>query len=170
MNNGLEHWGSDRRGVATTRRFLLELLSFMHRYIPPPFLEFQPQLIHWRPSPFKGRSELEVKLSSSNPKVNLYSRGRLQRCCSLEVPHPYLVELCALFYSEISIGVNARQHMPCCAYVSGLGRDLLHVSWAASKGLYICPQAQSKCLLRLRRLELLASIGSKLYEPLDDCH
>ncbi|XP_026192940.1 tRNA-dihydrouridine(47) synthase [NAD(P)(+)]-like [Cyclospora cayetanensis] len=68
VNNGLEHWGSDRRGVATTRRFLLEFLSFTHRYIPPPFLELQPQLIHWRPSPFKGRSDLEVKLSSSNPQ------------------------------------------------------------------------------------------------------
>lgn len=70
VDNGLEHWGSDRRGVATTRRFLLELLSFMHRYIPPPFLELQPQLIHWRPNPFKGRSDLEVKLSSPSPQVS----------------------------------------------------------------------------------------------------
>ncbi|KAL8424947.1 hypothetical protein Efla_007249 [Eimeria flavescens] len=67
VDNGLEHWGSDRRGVANTRRFLLELLSFMHRYIPPPFLELQPQVIQWRPSAFKGRSDLEVKLSSPNP-------------------------------------------------------------------------------------------------------
>lgn len=73
VNNGLEHWGSDRRGVATTRRFLLELLSFTHRYIPPPFLELQPQLIQWRPSPFVGRSDLEVKLSSPKTQVLITS-------------------------------------------------------------------------------------------------
>ncbi|KAL8446606.1 hypothetical protein Emag_004713 [Eimeria magna] len=81
VDNGLEHWGSDRRGVANTRRFLLELLSFMHRYIPPPFLELQPQLIQWRPSPFKGRSDLEIKLSSPKPSVSTSARPPCDDTC-----------------------------------------------------------------------------------------
>ncbi|PFH34998.1 dihydrouridine synthase (dus) protein [Besnoitia besnoiti] len=65
---GLEHWGSDSRGVATTRRFLLELLSFQHRYVPPPFFEFLPQMLQWRPSSFVARSDLEQKMSSPSVK------------------------------------------------------------------------------------------------------
>lgn len=67
-NYGLEHWGSDARGVENTRRFLLEWLSFSCRYIPVGLLEVQPQHMNWRPRPYVGRSDLETRLSSNNPK------------------------------------------------------------------------------------------------------
>lgn len=64
---GLEHWGSDDRGVATTRRFLLEWMSFTHRYVPHGLLDVVPPHLHWRPGSFVARNELETKLASTNP-------------------------------------------------------------------------------------------------------
>jgi tRNA-dihydrouridine synthase 3 len=46
---GLEHWGSDQKGVNSTRRFLLEWLSFLHRYVPVGLLEVVPQAMNERP-------------------------------------------------------------------------------------------------------------------------
>lgn len=49
---GLEHWGSDQQGVNTTRRFLLEWLSFLYRYVPVGLLEVLPQSMNQRPPEF----------------------------------------------------------------------------------------------------------------------
>jgi len=65
-NYGLEHWGSDTQGVETTRRFMLEWLSFLHRYIPCGLLETLPQRIHERPPYYVGRSDLETLMASAN--------------------------------------------------------------------------------------------------------
>lgn len=68
VRNGLEYWGSDEVGVGTTRRFLLEWLSFSCRYVPLGILEHLPPKFGDRPPAFRGRSELETLLSSSNYK------------------------------------------------------------------------------------------------------
>ncbi|TRY63255.1 hypothetical protein TCAL_02609 [Tigriopus californicus] len=63
---GLEHWGSDDKGLETTRRFLLEWLSFLHRYVPHGILEHPPQKINQRIPNYRGRNEMESLLSSPN--------------------------------------------------------------------------------------------------------
>lgn len=56
----------DSHGVETTRRFLLEWLSFFHRYIPFGILERAPQKMNERPPKYIGRDEMETLLASSN--------------------------------------------------------------------------------------------------------
>ncbi|PGH28170.1 tRNA-dihydrouridine synthase 3 [Polytolypa hystricis UAMH7299] len=65
---GLQAWGSDEYGVGTTRRFMLELLSFTYRYIPVGLLEYLPPSMQDRPPAWKGRNELETLLGSDNCK------------------------------------------------------------------------------------------------------
>ncbi|SPO25177.1 related to DUS3 - member of dihydrouridine synthase family [Ustilago trichophora] len=61
---GLSHWGSDTHGVNTTRRFMCEMMSFTHRYVPTGLLEFLPSRLNDRPPLFRGRDELETLLAS----------------------------------------------------------------------------------------------------------
>ncbi|XP_066287288.1 tRNA-dihydrouridine(47) synthase [NAD(P)(+)]-like [Branchiostoma lanceolatum] len=65
-NYGLEHWGSDTQGVEKTRRFMLEWLSFLFRYVPVGVLEQPPQKINLRPPYFVGRDDLETLMASGN--------------------------------------------------------------------------------------------------------
>ncbi|KAF2268340.1 tRNA-dihydrouridine synthase-like protein 3 [Lojkania enalia] len=65
---GLQTWGADEMGIGTTRRFLLEWLSFTHRYVPLGLLEYLPPHIQDRPPKFKGRDELETLMASDNYK------------------------------------------------------------------------------------------------------
>lgn len=67
---GLTHWGSDAKGVESTRRFLLEWLSFLHRYIPVGLLERHSQaaVLSWRSPGITGRNDLETLLASSDPQ------------------------------------------------------------------------------------------------------
>ncbi|KZV41121.1 tRNA-dihydrouridine(47) synthase [NAD(P)(+)]-like [Dorcoceras hygrometricum] len=63
---GLEHWGSDSKGVETTRHFLLEWLSYTCRYVPVGLLDVIPQKINWRPPSYFGRDDLETLMASDS--------------------------------------------------------------------------------------------------------
>ncbi|KAJ3111575.1 tRNA-dihydrouridine(47) synthase [NAD(P)(+)]-like protein [Physocladia obscura] len=65
---GIEHWGSDTKGINTTRQYLLDWMSFTHRYVPVGLLEVLPQKLNERPPVFYGRDYMETLLAS--PKVS----------------------------------------------------------------------------------------------------
>lgn len=64
---GLDHWGADKKGVENTRKFLLEWLSFLYRYVPVGLLERGNESVvgmsHRAPF-FRGRDDLETLLGS----------------------------------------------------------------------------------------------------------
>lgn len=53
-------------GVETTRRFLLEWLSYTFRYIPVGLLDVIPQRLNWRPPCYIGRDDLETLMASDS--------------------------------------------------------------------------------------------------------
>lgn len=52
--------------MANTRRFLLEWLSFLHRYVPVGLLEQVPQHMNDRPPRYVGRNDLETLFASNS--------------------------------------------------------------------------------------------------------
>lgn len=64
-NWGMEHWGSDAQGIDRVRFFLLNWLSFLHRYVPVGILERFPSKINQRPPNFFGRDDMETLMASS---------------------------------------------------------------------------------------------------------
>lgn len=53
-------------GVETTRRFLLEWLSYTCRYMPVGLLDVIPQRLNWRPPSYYGRDDLETLMVSDS--------------------------------------------------------------------------------------------------------
>jgi tRNA-dihydrouridine synthase 3 len=82
---GIEAWGSDELGLNYTRRFLLEFLSFFHRYVPIGLLEYLPPNMNERPPAYRGRNDLETLLASKNYKDWIKIRWAPQDRTSLRV-------------------------------------------------------------------------------------
>ena len=140
---GLVHWGSDRRGVETTRcdaevhprqrpqcsclmfcipvavsendqsrcsqtstammsvsifpaegacsviswgsyrRFLLEWLSFSHRYVPVGLLEHPAAVLNWRTPAYVGRNDLETLFASDHPADWVRTSSPMIAFCAL---------------------------------------------------------------------------------------
>lgn len=62
----MDHWGTDAFGISQCRRFFCEFMSFFHRYVPMGICERYPVLLNERPPNWKGRSELETLLGSTD--------------------------------------------------------------------------------------------------------
>jgi len=90
---GLEHFGSDTMGLNSARRFLLEWLSFAHRYTPVGLIEsgYIPQKMNDRPCAYVGRDDRENLLSSSSPsdwiKITELFLGKVDPEFTFEAKH-----------------------------------------------------------------------------------
>ncbi|CCG84345.1 protein of unknown function [Taphrina deformans PYCC 5710] len=65
-HNGLAYWGADQMGVDKTRRFMLEFMSFHHRYTPVGLLERGPLPMNERAPTVVYRNEQEKLLASES--------------------------------------------------------------------------------------------------------
>ena len=58
--------GRAQQGVNNTRKFLLEWMSFLHRYVPVGLLERVPQRMNERAPAIIGRDDLETLMASTD--------------------------------------------------------------------------------------------------------
>jgi len=100
---GMEAWGSDELGLNYTRRFLLEFMSFFHRYVPVGLLEYLPPSLNDRPPAYRGRNELETLLASKNYKDWIKIR---YVSYAIETPHSAF----RLFANFVSAKCSSDQH------------------------------------------------------------
>lgn len=62
----MEHWGTDEYGIARSRRFFCEFMSFFHRYVPLGILaRGEPQALNERARHWRGRDDVETLLGSA---------------------------------------------------------------------------------------------------------
>ena len=70
--------GTRAQGINNTRRFLLEWMSFLHRYVPVGLLERVPQRMNQRAPAIIGRDDLETLMAS--PEAADWVRITYVRC------------------------------------------------------------------------------------------
>lgn len=116
VSAGHEHFGTDVKGIENTRRYLLEWLSFTHRYVPVGLLEVQRVGIQMKSPAFYARSDLEQLLASPDVKdwiriteMSDDRRGRQNHADLLRVRARgtcSLVPFCCFFPSVVSPQVD----------------------------------------------------------------
>ena len=82
-------------GSKQNRRFLLEWLSFLHRYIPVGVLERVPQQINHRPPYYVGRNDLETLMSSNNCADWIKIRWDVQERYTIALQHAFGMHCCS---------------------------------------------------------------------------